>query len=301
MEGLDQVSEDAGCYDGTSLHMPLSEDATSDPGRVEGGKLERRNRIARTIEGEVIPRLLMAHRSDLRQHDKATTQVVFDSRTPERFSRIVLTQPEDTALAFIHALLESGFPLESIYLDLLAPSARWLGQQWTDDELSFTDVTIALTRLQRLMRVLSGMPRPKEQSGGAATGPILLAAMPNDQHMFGILMLEEFCRREGFDVLCLPACSRHDLMLAVRRRKPAIVGLSVSVDERLDDLRAVIAEIRQASMPQSLMVMVGGRCFHDHPEWVELSGADFTAVDGREAISHIHTYLSNNSDSRIAR
>lgn len=296
MEGLEQVSDDTGCYDGHAFHLPAARQA--DLQHSEGERVDRWTRIARTIEGEVIPRLLLAHRQDLRPREPAADAIAFDARTPERFGHLVLTRPDDDALNYIHALLASGFPLESVYLDLLAPTARWLGQKWTDDEVSFTDVTIALTRLQRMMRLLSGMSQDPAHRGEAA-GSILLAAMPNEQHMFGVLMLEEFCRREGFDVECLPTCGRADLLGAVKRRAPSVVGLSVSVDERLDELRLLIRDIRQVAGKKGTLIMVGGRCFNDQPEYVEAVGADFTAVDGRDAIRHIHSYMSNKLNSRF--
>ena len=296
MEGLDQVSDDSGCYDGPNLLAAPSR--PMDRPHPEGSRLDRWTRIARTIEGEVIPRLLLAHRGIVPAPSQAPEAVSFDNATPERFARIVLTRQEDVALGFIHSLLESGLPLESIYLDLLAPTARWLGQQWTDDVISFTDVTIALTRLQRLMRTLSTLSQAQSVGEEEKAPLILLAAMPNDQHMFGVLMLEEFCRRDGLNVECLPACSRTDFLEAVKRRAPSVIGLSVSVDERLDDLRKLIRDIRGAVNDPDLVVMVGGRCFNEHPEYVSAVGADLTAVDGREAIRHIRSYLTSKLNIR---
>lgn len=296
MEGLDQVSDDPGCYETPRILLPAVKD--SNLRRPDDPRGDRWARIARTIEAEVIPRLLLAHRGAAQRRNQVTEAVTFDVRTPERFGHVVLTQQEDYALDFIYSLLETGLPLESIYLDLLAPTARWLGQKWNDDELSFTDVTIALARLQRIMRLLAAAAQRSGPNEGDSTQLVLLANMPNDHHMFGVLMLEEFCRREGFNVECLPGCSRSDLLTAVRRRSPDIVGLSVSVDERLDDLRHLVSDIRKSCGNPNLVVMVGGRCFNDHPEYVRLVGADFTAVDGREAIGHIHSHLSKKTNTR---
>jgi hypothetical protein len=39
-----------------------------------------------------------------------------------------------------------------VFIDLLAPSARRLGQHWEDDDCDFVDVTMGLWRLQEVMR-----------------------------------------------------------------------------------------------------------------------------------------------------
>jgi methanogenic corrinoid protein MtbC1 len=297
MDGLDQVSEDQRCYEGPTEHLPSVGLHTGQPRDYETPAAARMQRLARTIEGEVIPRLLMAHRTDLLPPAAPVEAVKFDERAAERLARMVLAQNDEAAMAYVHALIADGLPLETIYLDLLAPSARWLGQQWADDELTFTDVTLGLSRLQRVMRILASSVGEATRRDRNRFGRIVLATVPGEQHLFGLLMLEEFFRRDGWEVECLPGVNRADLIEAVRQCRPEAVGISASVDDHLDDLRVLIADMRAAVQDRSLVVMVGGRCFDEDPKHFKTVGADFTAVDGRHAVSHIHTYMSNNLDS----
>ena len=46
-------------------------------------------------------------------------------------------------------------PLELLFLRLLAPAARRLGELWEGDLCTFTDVTIGLSHLQQVLRELS--------------------------------------------------------------------------------------------------------------------------------------------------
>ena len=66
------------------------------------------------------------------------------------FARLILTRSEAQALDCIESMRIKGAPIESIYLDLLAPAARYLGEMWEEDLCDFTDVTIGLGRLQVL-------------------------------------------------------------------------------------------------------------------------------------------------------
>ncbi|NJK90043.1 MAG: cobalamin B12-binding domain-containing protein [Myxococcales bacterium] len=91
-----------------------------------------------------------------------------------------------------------------IFLDLLAPVARLLGDLWLIDLCTFTDVTIGLSRLQQLVRELA----PAFEDGHDLRGfghRALLAPAPGEQHTFGMHLVEEFLRRAGWDVGCVPS------------------------------------------------------------------------------------------------
>jgi hypothetical protein len=46
----------------------------------------------------------------------------------ENFARLVLSQDEDRVLYCVEAMRERGVPVETIYLDPLAPAARYLDE-----------------------------------------------------------------------------------------------------------------------------------------------------------------------------
>lgn len=72
-------------------------------------------------------------------------------------------------------------PVESLYLDLLAPAARHLGELWCADACDFASVTLALGRLQKVMHQLSpafeGDVQHREHGRRA-----LLVPVPGEQH-----------------------------------------------------------------------------------------------------------------------
>ncbi|MDQ2779900.1 MAG: hypothetical protein M3Y32_10125, partial [Pseudomonadota bacterium] len=118
--------------------------------------------LARTIEFEIIPRLMLAHCQSVEAPisitppvQVATSAATVSQEEVAHFAKIVLSQEEDTALASIAALRARGVAIEQIFVGLLAPTARYLGSLWDDDLCSFTDVTVGLGRLQRVLRELS--------------------------------------------------------------------------------------------------------------------------------------------------
>ncbi len=288
MDGLDQTADEGTCFVDYSSAVAV---LPQHPRQTGAPATERWIRLARAIESEVIPRLMLSQRPLEDAIAPSCDAAAFDAHSPEVLADLTLGHHDDRALAFVHGLLADGLPLESIFLDLLAPAARILGKRWEDDTISFAEVTIALTKLQRLMRRLAAASRPV----GAAEdrGAVLLAAVPGEQHSFGVLMLEEFFRRDGWRVDILPGASREEILSALDLGHHAVVGLSISVDERIDVMKGLIRDIRKRRAGRVPFIMVGGRCFQDNPGLLQAVGGDFTAVDGREAIGHIRTQFSD--------
>jgi MerR family transcriptional regulator, light-induced transcriptional regulator len=294
MVGLDQVSDDADCFDqqpsgvqelsyGQGLQDPSASGRGPDPWE----------HLARTIEGEIIPRLLMVHRPDQRRAPPAPPPA--GPVTHETIAAVALSGEGDALLTLVHRLMGEGTTLETIYLDLLAPAARRLGDLWLADEVTFTDVTIALCRLQRVMRTLARAPADPLGPDGEAPARVMLVLAPGEQHSFGLLMLEEFFRREGFEVDVVTGAGEEEILSAVQAVRPAAVGISVSVDTHLPTVERLVRRIRSQRRGPAPLVMVGGRCFVDDPGLAARIGADFTAVDGRQAIRHIQNELVTGS------
>lgn len=121
-----------------------------------GAKLESMGRLLRTIEGEIIPRLVLALQST---PAAATLEGAARSATGEddvtEFARLVALHDISVASAYLSALLHRGVALETIYLDLLAPAARLLGEWWKQDLRDFTEVTSGLCRMHQLLHEFS--------------------------------------------------------------------------------------------------------------------------------------------------
>jgi methanogenic corrinoid protein MtbC1 len=256
-------------------------EAAQSPDR--GAGRSRASLLIQTIEGEVIPRLMLQHRAGAGWPCPSAGSLRADPAQVVELVRVILSGHADAPSGYVSQLLDSGVSLESVYLDLLAPAARHFGQLWEEDRSDFVQVTLGLRRLQELAHELS----PAFTSELKPTEPgrrILLVPVPGDQHTFGSVIVAEFMRRAGWDVWDDPSASRDDLMELVRNESFSVVGMSVSCDARLEGLASLIRAIRRNSRNRSVGIMVGGRPFTEHPERVALVGADVTASDGRQAV-----------------
>lgn len=249
------------------------------------------SRLISTIEGEIIPRLMLAWRAPPERGAGLSATVTTSSKNVVEFTGLVLSGDFSAAMAYIDALRARGTCPELICLELLAPTARRLGDLWETDLCDFTQVTLGLCQLHRILRELDpggyGVPDTRAEGRSA-----LLVPTPGEQHTFGMLMVTEFFRRAGWDVRSDATASEEDLGDKVGNQWFAVVGLSLSSERHIDKLSRCIRTIRCTSCNRTIGVMVGGQLFNRHPELVARVGADATAVDGRQATMQAENLLS---------
>jgi methanogenic corrinoid protein MtbC1 len=259
---------------------------------------ERMAWLVSTIEGEIIPRLMLAHRPVGASDAASAISPVDASRIEiEDFARLVLGPEVGAPAAHVDALLDAGVSLELIYLGLLAPTARHLGTLWEADAIDFTAVTTALWRLQHLLYDHSpGFQRDCEDR--PRRHHALLAPVPGSQHTFGLLMVAEFFRRAGWDIWTQPSATLFDLVEAVHSEWFDVIGFSVGAECQLEGLASVILALRKASCNPRVAVMVGGAALIGHPEYVALVGADATADDAPQSVRQAELLVAVQHEAR---
>jgi methanogenic corrinoid protein MtbC1 len=280
-----------GCDDGD---LPSQRVGTRAPRASPNGRDDHLLSLVQTIETEIIPRLMMAHQIESKagRDDSAMWAGVANAISVEEFANLLLLPAEGPARDYLEAARTSGFGAEGLYLDLLGPTARRLGYLWEEDLCSFADVTIGLSRLHRMLLELG----PAFRGGGApdALGRrVLLAAAPGEQHTFGLFMVGEFFRREGWEVWGEPIRSAAELENTVRDTWFEVVGLSAGTLQLVEDLRLLVATVRKASRNRKVVVMVGGPLFALHPEYFAKVGADAFGTDAREAVDKAEAATRN--------
>jgi len=255
----------------------------SRPGYMQGERREaaiRPDILARSIESDIVPRLVLARRG--LDRPEPAPQALITGEEIARFTDLILADDAAATAAFVDRLRVRGTLAEAMFLDLLGPAALRLGEFWENDICSFGDVTLGVLRLQRVLRELVPVfhaevaPRPELRRA-------LLVPAPGEQHGLGLQIVAEFMRRAGWQVWCGTPESRQALLDMVRQEWFAMVGISTACSTRLEALSAAVRQIRRTSRNPAVGVMVGGPVFIDHPELASAVGADATAADGRQA------------------
>jgi methanogenic corrinoid protein MtbC1 len=237
--------------------------------------------LVTTIEAEIVPRLMLARRAGADARPASRVDALDPSELNE-LTRLLTHHDVGVAKAYVERIRARGVPLDSLCLGLLAPAARRLGEMWEDDTCDFATVTVGLCHLHEVLRQLARAGRVEQNERGPANS-VLLVPVPGEQHTFGLLMVAEFFRRNGWSVATEYPATTGDLLELVARDRYSLVGMTVGCREQLDGLSSRITQLRRASRSRSIGVMLGGRPFTEQPELASRLGADATAADARTA------------------
>lgn len=107
-----------------------------------------RSMLVQVIEGEIIPRLFMAHAVDTPNLTEKFGELADCTFLAELF----LHNDCPAIVARLQALLDRGVSCEHVYLELLAPVPRTLSLFWAEDRCSFNDMAQGLSRVNQVLQ-----------------------------------------------------------------------------------------------------------------------------------------------------
>jgi len=280
-----------GEYQGYSLSAESSARARRSDGEEDSSGQDRLGQrpvlrsLVRTVEGEIVPRLLLARRQPWARPSRVAPKL--QAADAHEFARLLLHDDRDDIelpFSYIEVLRHRGIEVRDIYLRLFAPAARQLGEMWERDECDFMQVTVGLCRLQQLLnRIGQMMPGAARMDSRGRGRRVLLASTPGELHSFGVMMVSQFFRQSGWDVWNEFPDSERELAACVRRQSFALVGLSLCNERLLDSLASAVRAVRRASQNRAVGIMVGGQPFRLNAELAHRVGADASAQDGEQA------------------
>lgn len=253
--------------------------------------------LSTLIESEIIPRLMLAHAATTPvvslpptrgtatslSSEGHSAEPVIDAAEVLALAPLALQVEADALLAHIETIVARGVAIDTVMVDLLAPTARLLGEYWEDDRCDFVDVTMGLWRLQEVVHEIAARA-PIDRLHAAGGHRALFASMPGDQHNFGTLLVDEVFRHDGWVTDRLSEAQTPELLKHVADDWFDMVGLTISCDHHIAELSSIIVALRNVSRNPRVCVMVGGRIFSANPERAVQVGADGTAPDARLAL-----------------
>jgi MerR family transcriptional regulator, light-induced transcriptional regulator len=240
--------------------------------------------FAALVEGEIIPRLVVAHsRDDLIEINGQAGTASITGEEAAAFAPLALDHDACALLDRIEGFLARGVSVDTIFVELLAPAARHLGVMWEEDDADFVAVTMALWRLQEVVRELSARV-PVRHGNGEPLRRALFSVMPGEDHSFGTVIVEDVFRRAGWMTDIVTQCDTSQLLARVAASEYDLIGLTVTGDRHCETVPSVINGLRSVSRNPHVGVMVGGRVFNDDPALASQLGADATAADAASAL-----------------
>lgn len=277
--------------------MAQMDPPASRPAEVDGGAFDHHDNACKdsllsVIEQQIIPRLLKANAL---VHDEVKSGAEgIPQPHPEdiqQFALSCLSPDADISHGRLMVFRQQGLATDQLFLDVIAPAARFLGVQWEQDQLDFSQVTLGLLRLHQLSHELGYAYRDGPQEAGARRR-IMLASAPGSQHLLGLTIVSEFFRKERWQVVVEISSTASDLAQALSNEWFDVVGLSVGLVEQIETIPQLIHTLRQHSRNQQIRVLLGGPAFISQSNHAHHLGADGVSLDAAEAVALASRLLS---------
>lgn len=179
-------------------------------------------------------------------------------------------------------IMGRGVSSSDVIEAVVPAAARYLGELWATDKLSFADVTIGAARLQETVRTIGAR---KIDSGEAdPEGPTIILVVPRtEQHTLGIFVVAEQFRRLGVRVHMTLGNNQSEILRLVRMHRFAMVGVTASCRRTLSSVKELVKSIR-TGVPRIIPIVVGGPVADLDLDITSLTGADYVASNAEDAL-----------------
>ena len=190
-----------------------------------------------------------------------------------------------------------GLTDEEICDVYIPEAARVMGDQWCKDEASFADVTIAVARLQGMLRDLMP-PAAQANANKVVAGPsVLMVVLARDYHTLGAGVAAAQLRRSGVSCRLLMDKPVKVVAEEVSKSSYDAIMISASDGERLEHIRECILNIRKTAK-QHVPIIVGGSLLSQKLDIKALTGADHVESDPKRALQKCGLIVSNQGAPR---
>jgi MerR family transcriptional regulator, light-induced transcriptional regulator len=245
--------------------------------RVES---RRRNvRLSDVVAHDIVPRLRLIHHGMSSCVDCAIEKPSFDEIV--EFASLTMLPDNDAAFLYFDELKTKKFSLQTLFVHLLAPAARYLAEQLDQDRCDLVDFTMGVARLRQLLLVFGSAD---EMARGGVAHRALVMAMPAQKHLFERDLVATLMRGAGWETSVSSWCASKDAGALVFRQWFGVFYLMVEGDDDLGAAAAIVKTVRRASSNVLIRIMVGGLIFAKDTGLVAQIGADAAAPDALSAV-----------------
>jgi methanogenic corrinoid protein MtbC1 len=250
------------------------------------------------IEDRLLNTILETGALELKAHSSAhlTWQTIEDHA--DEFVALITREGPQKTERYIAELLNLGMSVDSIVLELIPRIARKLGDQWVSDSLSFSEVTIATGRLQKLIYSLDHLFQ-ETRTHASTAHTILVSAAPGSHHTLGPLILSNYFTWAGWNVLSESTPSQHYIETTVANKSLTAIAISIADYDQLDQLPTLIQLIRNKSRNPGIIVLTGGSLYNADAMSFGHIKADIKSNTPEEALHQLNRILNVTNDVGI--
>ena len=172
------------------------------------------------------------------------------------------------------------------FADIYIPlAAERMGLAWENDELSWLDVSIGVSRMQSLLREINSAS-VADQAGDTGQGVVLLIVPDSEQHTLGPMVAMGQMRRFGVSVCLRIAPNFNELRhLAATRHFDGIM-ISVATKEKLASVGKTVQFLKSV-VTKPTPIVVGGAVMAKVEDPAAQTGVDLSTNDISAALEAI--------------
>lgn len=242
-------------------------------------------RAVEALASEVLARLIRRTPTDASKAEESALDRM--ERRIEALAAALLSLDDSEATEIVMDAHGEGIPVEMIYTDLLAQTARRLGQWWDDDRIASVEVVIGAGRIYAIMRGLRRLFGPGPFRGDRFRA--VFASVPGETHVLGVAMAADLLTLHGWEVDLRAGLDHERLVSEIGDADYPIIGLSASSPRMLFPLARLIVALR-VSNPGAWIMACGG-IVDMEPEVASMVDADASARDLPAAEAMMEEYI----------
>jgi methanogenic corrinoid protein MtbC1 len=199
-------------------------------------------------------------------------------RTRAAYLAALLQADSRSAQGVVEAALVAGLAVDTVYLEVLAPTMYEVGVLWERARITVAGEHLATAITQGVLATLA--TRLPRRTVGAHRLVAVLGSGPEDFHGLGTRVVGDFLQAAGWRVFDLGAATPASAFASVAAEHGAqLVAVSSSLAEHLDGVREVRRALDFLTRPP--LLAVGGSAYDGYPERAAAVGAELHAADPR--------------------
>ncbi len=199
-----------------------------------------------------------------------------------KYTDYLLKADKQKASELINEMIDQGYTVEEIYLNVFTKSQYEIGLLWHTNEISVAVEHYCTAATQMIMSQLYPLifSTPKEDK------KVIVACTKNELHELGARMVADILELYGWQTYYIGAQSHYESVIeTIREFQPDIIAISATISYHLSEVEELIEFIRVNQDFDDIKIIVGGRPFNENNDLFKRIGADGYAKDAIDAVA----------------
>jgi methanogenic corrinoid protein MtbC1 len=217
--------------------------------------------------------------------------------TCDKLATRMVAGDEAGAWGIVETALAWGVAPPALYLELLVPALRTVGDAWAAGDWSVADEHRATVVAQRIV----GRLGPRFARRGRKRGTVVLGAPAGELHGLPSAILGDLLRGTGLEVMDVGANTPAESFVETARQSTRLVAVMIGATTPGRDpaLRAAIRSVRRSGL--TVPILAGGAAVSSSDHARRLGADAWSGTNGQSALAAVDAAVSAIPNTRERR